>query len=163
MRTLNSLFGWLVRFVAGSWRSTADWFVWEENTVSAGNLRSFTTSHIQTNRLEVDRGEVLELVADKWSSNRRGSQRSSEEAIMDDTELVAAGIWWSPLVEREERRSKKRPIARRGGSPTSFGSLLRTLNRYKRWKLCRIGSAKFGSFWSRSRLFWSKSWKKIGV
>ena len=46
-----SLFGWLVRFVAGSWRSTAGWFVWEKNTVPAENLLSFTTSHSQTNRL----------------------------------------------------------------------------------------------------------------
>ena len=48
---IHSLFGWLVRYVAGSWRSTAGWFVWEKNTVSAKNLRSFTTSHSQTNRL----------------------------------------------------------------------------------------------------------------
>jgi len=30
---ITSLFGWLVRFVAGSWRSTADWFMWEKNIV----------------------------------------------------------------------------------------------------------------------------------
>ena len=48
---IKSMFGWLVRFVAGSWRSIAGWFVWEKNTVPAGNLRSFTTSHSQTNRL----------------------------------------------------------------------------------------------------------------
>ena len=47
-----SLFGWLVRIVVGSWRSTAGWFVWEKNTVSTENLRSFTTSHSQTNRLK---------------------------------------------------------------------------------------------------------------
>ena len=47
----SSLFGWLIRIVAGSWRSTAGWFVWEKNIVLAGNLRSFTTSHGQTNRL----------------------------------------------------------------------------------------------------------------
>ena len=42
--TINLLlFGWL--------GSTAGWSVWEKNTVPAGNLRSFTTSHSQTNRL----------------------------------------------------------------------------------------------------------------
>ena len=49
---MTSLFGWLVRFVAGLWRSTAGWFVWEKNTVPAENLRSFMTSHSQTNRLK---------------------------------------------------------------------------------------------------------------
>ena len=44
------MFGWLVRFVAGSWRSTVGWFVWEKNTVPTENLRSFTTSHSQTNK-----------------------------------------------------------------------------------------------------------------
>ena len=43
------IFGWLVRIVAGSWRSTVDWFVWEKNTILAENLRSFTISHSQTN------------------------------------------------------------------------------------------------------------------
>ena len=45
------LFDWLIRIVAGSWRCTAGSFVWEKNTVPAENLRSFTTSHSQTNRL----------------------------------------------------------------------------------------------------------------
>ena len=46
-----SLFGWLVRLVAGSWKSTAGWFVWEKNIIPAENLRSFMTSHSQTNSL----------------------------------------------------------------------------------------------------------------
>ena len=41
-----SLFGWLVRFVAGSWRSTADWFVWEKNTVLTRN-----TVHVNSVRV----------------------------------------------------------------------------------------------------------------
>ena len=45
---INSLFGWLVRIVAGSWRSTTDWSVWEKNTVPTKNLWSFMTSHSKT-------------------------------------------------------------------------------------------------------------------
>ena len=47
--SIFSPFGWLVRFVAGSWRSTAGWFVWEKNTILTENLRLFTTSHSQMN------------------------------------------------------------------------------------------------------------------
>ena len=50
-RSSFSMFGWLVRIVAGSWRNTADWFVWEENIILAENLWSYMTSTSQTNRL----------------------------------------------------------------------------------------------------------------
>ena len=48
---IDSLFGWLVRFVAGSWRNSVGWFVWEKNIIQTKNLWSFTTNHSQTNRL----------------------------------------------------------------------------------------------------------------
>ena len=60
-----SLFGWLVHIVAGSWRSTTCWFVWEKNTVPTENLRSFMTSHSQMNML---------LLASRFSSFSRQLQ-----------------------------------------------------------------------------------------
>ena len=43
-RGVDSLFGWLVHIVAGSWRSTVGWFVWEKNTVST-KKGNFTISY----------------------------------------------------------------------------------------------------------------------
>ena len=82
-RHTYSLFGWLVRIVAGSWRSTAGWFVWEKNIVSAGNLWSFTTNHSQMNRLWIMCHFfigpcgifLLVLVVVSYSTKRHGTVR----------------------------------------------------------------------------------------
>ena len=144
MTWVISLFGWLVRFVAGSWRSTAGWFVWEKNTILTENLRSFTTSHSQTNRLNF------------FQTPRNMSFRSTlwgAPWILEVRSTFLADLsWWSWSVWLEK-----------------LGTELGRLSRKITWKLCQTpprlqqGHVVFFSHLHKSGIFFVYSMYKFVV
>ena len=73
--TRRGQLGWLVRFLAGSWRNTAGWFVWEKNTIPTKNLRLFRISHSQTGWGKIARVWNQKLVTAAGSSPSAGPVR----------------------------------------------------------------------------------------
>jgi len=104
------MFGWLVRIVAGSWRNTADWFVWEKNTVSAENLRSFTISHGQTNRLWMAmKGTHNDIIFSK--NEGFGIFRWYVPSYFDDAwnEWSSSIAWWWYVYRHKETKQSTPP------------------------------------------------------
>jgi len=94
-----SLFGWLVRFVAGSWRSTASWFVWEKNNVLTKNLRSFMISQSQTNRpykpSEQD-GEARRQEQEATATQLLLFAHSCQQLLVEHASRTRHGHWKRP-------------------------------------------------------------------